>query len=542
MEQSPVKELARVSGKLSAVLAAFFFLCCAPVARAADRGDAYVDASIGDARTLVPIMASDTASSGICSMLFNGLVKYDKDLNLVGDLARSWDISADGMEIVFHLREDARWQDGVPFSARDVEYTYQRLIDPAVRTPYGGDFERVRSLEAVDEHTVKVTYKEPFAPALGSWGMYMMPRHILEREDLNTTPYARRPVGLGPYVFKRWKTQDVIELAANPGYFEHRPFIDRYIYRIIPDEATIFLELQVRGVDSSGLTPLQYSRQTDTPFFRARYRKFRLPGFQYTYLGYNLSSPLFSDKRVRRALNMAVDKQELIAMVLLGYGDVSTGPYVKQSWAYNDRIVPAEFDPAAAKALLAEAGWRDTNSDKWLEKDGRVFEFTVVTNQGNEERLKACQIIQRRFADIGVRMKIKVIEWSVLLSRFIDKRDFEAICLGWTVPREPDNYDIFHSSKTKEGEFNFVGYRNGEVDRLLIEARRTFDQAKRAGLYKEIHAILYDDQPYMFLYVPESLVIVDSRFRGITPAPAGLSYNFIDWWVPKAEQKYRIAQ
>jgi peptide/nickel transport system substrate-binding protein len=531
----------RVVQKLPVILAAFLFFV--PLySYAGENGDAFVDASIGDARSLVPIMASDSASSGICSMLFNGLVKYDKDLNLVGDLAESWDILDGGLGIVFHLRRNARWHDGVPFTARDVEFTYRKLIDPSVRTPYGGDFERVSSLEVIDDHTVKVTYKEAFAPALASWGMFMMPQHVLAREDLNTTKFSREPVGLGAYVFKRWKTQDKIELLANPAYFEHRPYIDRYIYRIIPDEATIFLELQVKGVDSSGLTPLQFSRQTDTPFFGKYYRKYRLPGFNYTYLGYNLGSPLFSDKRVRQALNLAVDKREIIAIVLLGYGDVATGPYVKQSWAYNPDVVPAGFDPVKARMLLEEAGWRSGRQGGLLEKQGKVFEFTVLTNQGNDERLKTCQIIQRRLAQVGIRMKIKVIEWSVLLSQYIDKRNFDAICLGWTVPREPDTFDIWHSSKTKEGEFNFVGYRNEEVDSLLVEARRVFDQDTRAKLYKKIHRILYDDQPYMFLYVPESLVILNNRFRGVEPAAAGLTYNFIDWWVPKPEQKYRISE
>lgn len=545
MEQYRVQKIARFTRKLPALLAAFlFFLAVRPVSaeEQPQYGDAFIEASIGDARTLVPIMASDTASSGICSMLFNGLVKYDKDLNLVGDLAESWEILEDGLVIVFHLRKNVLWHDGVRFSSRDVVFTYRKLIDPAVRTPYGGDFERVKSLEALDDYTVKVTYKEPFAPALSSWGMYIMPEHVLGREDLNTTKYGRDPVGLGAYRFKRWNTQDKIELVSFPLYFEKRPYLDRFISRVIPDEATIFLELQVRGADSSGLTPLQFSRQTDTPFFQRYYRKYRLPGFTYTYLGYNLGNPLFSDKRVRQALNMAVDKQEIIDMVLMGFGDICTGPYVKQSWAYNDAVVPVGFNPEKAVKILNEAGWRDTNRDGVLDKQGRMFEFTVITNQGNDERLKTCQVIQRRLGEIGVRVKIKVIEWSVLLSQFMDKRNFEAICLGWTVPREPDNFDIWHSSKTKEGEFNFAGYRNDEVDRLLVEARRTFDQDSRAALYKRIHAILYEDQPYMFLYVPESLSILNSRFRGVAPAPAGLSYNFIDWWVPKGEQRYRISE
>jgi peptide/nickel transport system substrate-binding protein len=167
----------------------------------------------------------------------------------------------------------------------------------------------------------------------------------------------------------------------------------------------------------------------------------------------------------------------------------------------------------------------------------------MITNQGNEERLKVAQIIQRRLKDIGIKVKIKVVEWSVFLTEYIDKRNFETVLLGWSLPREPDNYDIFHSSKTGEGQFNFIGYKNEEVDRLLTEGRRNFDIEKRKACYQRIHEIFYDEQPYMFIFVPDGLSILHSRFQGIKPAPIGIGYNFIDWWVPRAQQRYnRLTQ
>lgn len=529
------------SKKLPALLVVFLFLSISP-ACAREYGDAIVSASIADARNLLPMLASDSASAEISGMIFNGLVKYDKDLNLTGDLAESWDILEDGVVIVFHLRKNVRWQDGYPFTAADVEFTYRKMIDPDVRTPYGGDFERVKSLEVLDDHTVRVTYKEPFAPGLASWGMSIIPKHLLDGQDLNTTGFSRKPVGTGPYGFKQWKVQEKIELRSHHGYFEHRPYIDRAITRVIPDESTIFLELHTQGIDSAGLTPLQFSRQTDTTFFKKHFRKFRLPGFNYTYVGYNLHDPRFADIRVRQALNMAVDKKEIIDVVLLGYGQVSTGPFVEQSWAYNHDVVPAGFDPQKARQILANAGWKDTDKDGWLDKNGSVFEFTLVTNQGNEQRQKAAEIIQRRLKDIGIRMKIKVVEWSVFLSEYIDRRNFEAILLGWSVAREPDSYDVWFSGKTKQGEFNFIGYSNEEVDRLLVEGRRIFDQAHRQKIYHRVHKIIYDEQPYMFLYTAESLSALHNRFQEVRPAAAGIGYNFIDWWVPGPEQKYRMAQ
>ncbi len=523
--------------KLSLLAIVFFMPCKASLCK--DYGDAMVTGSIADSRTLIPILASDSASSSICEMLFNGLVKYNKDLHLTGDLAESWEVKEGGLVIIFHLRKGLLWHDGYPLTAQDVEFTFQKLIDPGVRTPYSGDFERVRSLEVLDDYTIKVTYKEPFAPGLSSWGMPIIPKHLLQNEDLNNTPFQRKPVGSGPYKFKSWKTQEKITLEANDKYFEKRPYIDRYISRVIPDESTIFLELQAQGLDSAGLTSLQYSRQTDTAFFKKNYTKFRLPSFSYVYLGYNLSDPKFSDKRIRQALNYAVDKDEIIKIVLLGFGRAANGPFVPESWAYNPDVKPAGFNPGLAKKLLFESGWSDTNGDGWLDKRGEVFEFTIITNQGNEERIRTAEIIQRRLKDIGIRVKIKVVEWSVFLTEFIDKRNFQALLLGWSLPREPDNFDIWHSSKTKEGEFNFTGYKNAEVDNLLVEARRSFDEAKRKEYYQRINELLYEDQPYMFLYVPDSLSVLHKRFRGIEPAPIGIGYNFIYWWVERSQQRYR---
>jgi len=526
--------------RLSPFIAAVVFFVATPQAKAADKGDAFICASTADARTLMPMLASDTASAGICGYIFNGLVKYDKDLNLTGDLAERWEVFDGGLQIVFYLRKGVFWQDGAPFTSRDVDFTYRKMVDPQVRTPYSGDFERVERLETPDDHTVRVFYKEPFAPALSSWSVSIVPAHLLEKEDLNTSVFSRAPVGTGPYKFRSWKTQEKIDLDANENYFLHRPNIDRVAQRVIPDPSTLFLELQTGGVDFCGLTPLQYTRQTDTPYFRGEYRKFRLPGDTYVYLGYNLRSPLFSDIRVRKALNLAVDKDEVIKIVLLGLGTVSTGPFTPQSWAFNPSVKPAPYDPSGALRLLKEAGWEDSDGDGILDNNGRKFEFTILTNQGNEERIKTAEIIQRRLSDIGIKVKIKVVEWSVFIGEFVNKRDFDVILLGWALPREPDNYDIWHSSRTREGEFNFAGYTNPEVDALLLEARRVFDQQKRRELYRKIQELIYADQPYMFIYVPDSLYVVHGRFREVEPAAAGIGYNFIDWWVPAAEQRYRM--
>jgi peptide/nickel transport system substrate-binding protein len=505
-------------------------------------GDILVEGSIGDASNLIPVLATDNASHSISSLIFNGLVKYDRDLNIVGDLAESWDISKDGLVITFHLRKGVRWHDGQPFTAEDVLFTYRLTIDPKTPTAYAGDFLKVKKAEALDAHTFRVTYDRPFAPALMSWGSSVMPKHLLEGKDVTKSPLARHPIGTGPYRFKEWKTGQKIVLVYNPDYFEGRPFLDGRIMRIIPDMATMFLELRARGIDQMGLTPLQYTRQTENQYFRTHFRKYRYLSFSYTYLGFNLQNPMFADRKVRQALACAVNKEELIDGVLLGLGKEASGPFKPGTWQHNADVKRFPFDPKKTLELLAEAGWRDTDGDGILDKKGQRFEFELLVNQGNEVRAKTAEIVQRRLAEVGISVKIRVIEWAAFIKEFINKRRFDAVILGWTIPMDPDLYDVWHSSKTGPSELNFISYKNEEVDALLESGRSTFDRAERKRCYDRIQEILAEDQPYIFLYVPDALPIFNARVRGIDPAPIGIGHNVIRWYVPKEEQKYVMTQ
>jgi peptide/nickel transport system substrate-binding protein len=245
--------------------------------------------------------------------------------------------------------------------------------------------------------------------------------------------------------------------------------------------------------------------------------------------------------RVRRAFSHAIDKQEIVDAVLFGLGRPTESPYRPGTMWINEKLQPTAFDPAKARALLAEAGWTDTDGDGIVDKDGQPFAFRLLTNQGNEQRLKTATVIQKRLRDIGVDVQVRVLEWSAFLNDFIDKRRFEVIVLGWSLSLDPDQFDIWHSSKTGYKQFNFVGYKNAEVDELLETGRRTFDTAERKRIYDRVQELIQQDQPYTFLYVPEATPILHSRFRGIEAAPAGISWNFPFWYVPKGEQKYTIA-
>lgn len=505
-------------------------------------GDILVRGDIGDASNLIPLLASDSASHAVAGMVFNGLVKYDKNMNVVGELAESWDITHNGLVITFHLRKGVKWHDAKPFTSADVLYTYQVTTDPKTPTAYAGDFLKIKKAEVLDDYTFRVTYDKPFAPALISWASAILPKHLLAGKDITKSPLTRHPIGTGPYKFKEWVAGQKIVLVANDDYFEGRPYIDGRITRIIPDTATMFLELRAQNIAMMGLTPLQYTRQTDNNLFKENFNKYRYLSFAYTYLGYNLKNPLFTDKRVRQAISYAINKDEIVSGVLLGLGKPATGPYKHGTWAHNDKVKTYNYDPAKARELLKQAGLTDTNNDGVLEKDGKPFEFEILTNQGNETRQKCAEIIQRQLKEVGIIVKIRIVEWSAFVTNFINKRRFDAVILGWTIPLDPDAYDVWHSSKTAAEELNFISYKNPEADDMLEKGRSTFNQDERKKYYDRFQEILAEDQPYTFLYVPEDLIIISSRFRGIEPAPIGIGHNVIKWYVPKDEQKYTMTR
>jgi peptide/nickel transport system substrate-binding protein len=501
-------------------------------------GDTIITGSIGEPSNLIPVLSSDSASHDVAGYIYNGLVKYDKNLNTIGDLAESWDISKDNLSITFHLKKNIAWHDGKPFTARDVMYTYKVIIDPKTPTAYSGDFKLVKEAKIIDDYTFKVTYGKPFAPALMSWGTSMLPAHLLEGRDITASPLKRKPVGTGRYIFKEWIAGDRVLLSANNNYFEGRPYIDRYIMRIIPDSATMFLELKQYGIDMMGLTPLQAVRQTDYPKFKREFNKFKYLSFSYVYLGYNLKHKFFKDKGVRQAISYAINKQEIIDGVLLGQGVEATGPFKPDMWSYNGNVRKYEYNTEKALALLHDAGFKK-GTNGILEKDGTPFEFIVLVNQGNTVRIQCAELIQKRLSEIGIKVKIRVIEWASFINEFIDKKNFEAVILGWTIPQDPDLFDIWHSSKQGKKELNFISFENKEVDELLVKARHILNKEERKKYYFRIQEILAEEQPYTFLFIPYANVSIHRRFKGIEPAPAGLMYNFDKWYVPEGQRRHK---
>jgi peptide/nickel transport system substrate-binding protein len=506
-------------------------------------GDTFIEALTGNISGLIPNIVGDASSHTVAEHIYNGLITHDREINIVPDLADSWTLSRDCLDLTFRLRTNARWHDGRPFTADDVVFTYQLMTHPKTPSPYKDDFATVESVRAVDPYTVRVRYREPYAKALMIWAQAMLPRHLLERYvqegRLREAPQNfTAPIGTGPYRFREMRSGQKVVLVANADYYAGPPYISRIVYRIIPSQATIFLELKAKGIDTATLTALQYKRQTDYPAFAKAYNKFRYAASIYTYLGLNLKDPRFADKRVRHAFAYAINKGDLIDGVRLGLARPATGPYKPGTWVHNPDVRTYAYDPARARALLAEAGWKTTNADGLLVKNGQPFTFELLTSQGSDEGRKVAEIIQANLREIGVGVEIRVLEWAAFLKEHIKKRRFEAVTMAWSIGLDPDQYGIWHSSKTGPDEFNFVSYSNPEVDRLLDRGRMTCLQSERKRAYDRLQEILAEDQPIIFLYFRDALPVVASRVRGIVPGPIGIGYNFPEWFVPKQLQLY----
>jgi peptide/nickel transport system substrate-binding protein len=495
--------------------------------------------SIGDITNMIPMLSSDAGSHEVASHIYVSPLKYDKDLNIVPYAAESFEVLDEGKRIRITMRKDVLWEDGVPLTAEDVEFTYKLYIDPNTPTAYAQDYLLVKKFTLLDKYTFEATYEKPLARVLLSWMFDIMPKHLLEGQDLLTSPLTSQPVGAGPFKFKKWDRGEKVVLEASDTYFLGRPYLNEIVYRVIPDVSTMFLELKAGHIDMMSLTPQQYLYQTSSKFFQDNFNKYRYLSFGYSFLGFNFRSPFFQDAQVRRAISYAIDKEGLVKGVLFGQGKPTVGPYKPGTWPYNTAIEDYGYDPEKASQLLKKSGW-EKNKDGVLEKDGIPFAFTILTNQGNEERIKTATIIQSQLKDIGIQVTIRTVEWAAFIKEFINKGRFDALILGWNILQDPDISTVWHSSRAEEGGLNFIKYINPELDKWLEVGRNTLDMGVRKEAYDRVQEILHTDQPYCFLYVSYSLPIIQKRFKGIEPAPAGITHNLDRWWVPKSQRRYEV--
>ena len=507
-------------------------------------GGTLVNAMAGEPSNLIAMVAGDSASSAIAGNIFNSLIKYDENLNYAPDLAESWKISNNQKTITFTLKKNLKWSDGLPLTSEDVLFTWKLITNPTTRTPYGSDYQLVKEASAPDALTFKITYASSYAPALDTWtALHILPKHILKDEDINKTFFSRKPTGSSYYKLDEWISGQQVVLKASNNSTSGPPSIEKLISRIIPDTSSQFLELTADNIDLMNINPIQYQRvfpaRKDLQQKIALYKEL---GNGYTYLGFNLKKAPFNDIRVRQALNFAIDKDEVIKGVLLGLGESISSPYKPGTRWNNPNLSPYPYKPKKALELLSEAGFIK-NKDGLLVKNGKPLKFEIITNQ-NKQREMTAVLIQRRLQEIGVEVSIRVIEWASFVNRFIKTGDFDVVVLGWGLSLDPDQFNIWHSSQQGPGQFNFLGYENKKVDKLLELGRKELNPQKREKIYHQFSKYLLEDSPIVYLYAGYGLSAVHKRVKGIKKPspPAGIYHNNYNWFIPKPLRRNEILE
>lgn len=500
-----------------------------------DGGTLVVGISV-DADALNELVSTSAVSQDIIELLFLRLTEYDEQLSIVPKLAQSWEFSPDHKTLTYHLRRDVFWTDGWPTTAHDVVYTYELMVNPVIAYPGISDFDFVDRVEALDDYTVTFVFKQPYADELGDTRMVVLPKHLLEKvepEKMKFAAFNRNPVGNGPFKLESWASQDRIVLVANEDYYQGRPHLDQVIFRVIPDQTTRLFELDTGGIDLLENVPTSDRERISRD---PRFRVWQYPGRDYVYVGWNLLRPLFRDKRVRQALTMAIDRQGIIDGLRFGLGELCTGPIVPTSWAYNADVQPYPFDPQRARDLLGQVGWRDSDGDGILDKDGQPFDFAMKIIADNQISEEIATVMQEELKHLGIRMDIRPVEWNVFLKQ-TQAKDFDACILAWRAGFVINPTPVWHS-RSIQGKYNYVSYANPEVDELIDRGRLTVDRQEAKKIWDRFQEIIAEEQPYTFLYVSQDCHAIHRRFRGVHMDIRGIFKNLHQWWVPRQERKY----
>ncbi|MBI1853496.1 MAG: hypothetical protein HYR85_24425 [Planctomycetes bacterium] len=485
--------------------------------------------------TLNNLLRVDNRARGICeTCLAPPLLVLDPDSaeprpQLAASLPEA---SPDHLVYTWTLRPDARWEDGTAVTTKDVELSYRLGKDPktgasAVRAL----FDDVKLLEIVDARTFRVTFGAMYFRAMVEFGMNfrLLPAHVLagvKPEDLAKHPIGHQPLSYGPYRLKSWETDREIVLVRNDTFFGPKPAIDVIRYRILKDVDAHPRLLRQGQIDWASVSADEWKRcEADTEFGRDfQLFEYSLP--QSYFISWNCSKPLFADARVRRALSHAIRRQEIVDKVLAGHGQVAVGPFGPTDFACAIDLHPQAFDLDASKKLLAEVGWKDSNGDGILDKDGQDFAFTMLHSSTSSLDSAILTSFKSDLEKIGVVCEIQYLDWDSQIARF-NSREFDAGLAVWPAqPVDEDPSRLLRSSYATSGQ-NYACYKSERVDALLDRAKTEFDRATRNATYHEVQEILNEDQPYSFLVVPQVLLAVSRRVANVKVHRLGI--RTLEW-------------
>ncbi len=510
----------------------------APAAAAAPatRGQVVYSVVGTDVRILNPILQSDTVSGAITDRLFEPLVNTDPTSgSIIGTLAEKWDVSSDGLSYTFHLRDGVKFHDGQPLTAEDAKFTLDVLKTDKVKTTRTSNVEKIKQTEAVDPKTLQVTLSESYCPFLNDLtALGILPKHLLGNSaNLNEDPFNLKPIGSGPFQFVEWVKDDHVTVKAFDDYWGGKPGCERFILKPLKDRAAQMAQLKTGEVDLAGLDPSEIKEVEGVPSLQI-YKYYALG---LTYLAYNTRLPGLDEVPVRQALNHALDRKSLINDVLLGEARTMTSDIPQDSWAYSAGIKDYDFNPDKARSLLDGAGWTMGPGGVRV-KNGQPLKFTMWTNSGAKVREAVVTVAQQQFKEIGVDSEIQLQDFASMINR-INKLEFDMFVSGFVFGADPDNYDLWHSSRKpdpatgKEG-FNRSGFSTPELDKA-IEAARTVpgcSQATRKDLYAQIQNMVAEGAGWNFLFQERTSVAANKKISGINPSTfRRLLWNAEKWTV-----------
>jgi peptide/nickel transport system substrate-binding protein len=471
-------------------------------------------------------------------VLFTPLITYDAKLQPIPRLARSWEVNADTTLLTFHLRDDVWWQDGVRTSAYDVKFSYDLARNPRTGYIYAGLWTFYGEAEVPDSFTFRV-HLRPHAEFMDVWRQFApVPEHVLRGvppERMAGHPFGtQHPVGNGPFRFASRTPGQRWVFEANPRWPKElggRPYVDRLVYRVIPEPATLLTELLTGGIDLYPGMPPQFAARVKAS---DRARVVDYPDLSYEQITWNERRPPFGDARVRRALTLAIDRPRLVDAVRSGYGRVANSTVAPELWMHDARAgAGLDHDTAAARRLLAEAGFADRDGDGVLESaDGKPFRFTLKVGHGNRERTDIAEIVQAQLRRMGIAVEVREVEFNTLLANASDarKRDFDAMVLGWKPEFHLDDSDVF-SCRKRDQPLAFSGYCSAEADRLMDSVQVVPDRRAALPLWWRYQELIARDQPLTLLYYSNRLVGIGRRVHGVALDARGDWVGIDRWWL-----------
>lgn len=459
--------------------------------------------------------------------IYSGLVKSDEDLKMVPDLAESWEVSADGKIYTFHLKKGIKWQDGNDFTAEDVLFTYDLVKDDKWVSvfPVSSEYKNIEDISIVDPSTVRFTLKTGIVPYLERFALPILPKHLLEGQDLTTTEFWQKPVGTGPFMFESWKHAEELVLTANEDYFGPAPKVDVLRFIIVPDASARVSLLKTGEVDAIQIDPQTMKVLENEPGIVIH----SVPSAQWYSMNMPNQEWPFNIKEVRQAIGYAINKQQIVDTVFMSQGVPSYGPINPESWAYNPDIA-FSYDQEKAAQLLEQAGFKK-GSDGILEKDGKKFEFEILYLSNDPVRKDIAIAVSSDLENLGIKAsptgkssdEMTTDDWHKVVIR------------AGGNPMDPDdyNYKEFSSHFIGQGTLNLASYSNPEADRLLEEGRTSFDQDQRKQIYGELQKILVDDMPTAFIAFGNTIYATSDKVTGIKPRPAPHEHGGLTgelWW------------